>query len=79
MESVFKLDKTKPITQEDPDPAGVVQIITDAVKQIIDSLGNKVSYNLEPGEIVKAGKWFSTDDIKTHDTYRLVLTVKIPV
>jgi hypothetical protein len=78
MEAI-KLDRTKPIIQQDPDPSDVVQILTDAVKLIIDSLGNKVSYKLEPGEILKAGKWFSTVDVKTHETYRLELTVKIPV
>ena len=80
METILKLDKRKEIQQENnPKPDEVIKTITENVKNIVDTLGNKVSYSLNPGEVLIAGKWFSGRDIKTHDTYELKLTVKIPV
>lgn len=81
MEPVIKLDRLKPIIQDKPEikDDNVIQIITNAVKQIIDSLDYKVVYNVTHDEIVRRAGIFQIKDVKTHDTVELKLTVKIPV
>jgi hypothetical protein len=57
----------------------VIQVITNAIKQIIDSLDYKVVYELSHDEIYRNCGVLKITDKKTHDTVELKLTVKIPV